>query len=249
MKIDQNVIDVLTQAIIVDNTLKLVGNIDRKLYIKVNSVLESIGGKWNRKNKLHVFDNHDIANLIDDICHSGEYESLKNDFDFYPTPKAVVDKMLELVSFVDGDLVLEPSAGTGNIANEIANKYNVLVDVIELNSRNFDALSKNEKFNSAIHGDFLTMRPDKKYNKIIMNPPFTKKADIDHVIHALEFLIPGGQLVAIMSAGVVNSSTKKAKTFLSVLDSMSRYDIMNLPANSFKESGTCVSTILLNVNK
>lgn len=52
--------------------------------------------------------------------------------------------------------------------------------------------------------DFLTITPDKwgrQYDAIVMNPPFERLQDIDHVRHAFRFLKPGGRLVAIMSAG------------------------------------------------
>ncbi len=54
---------------------------------------------------------------------------------YYPTPKALIDKMLEDVSWVGAKYVLEPSAGTGNIVKELLriNSYNreVKIDCIE----------------------------------------------------------------------------------------------------------------------
>src|SRR3546814_19124442 len=38
------------------------------------------------------------------------------------------------------------------------------------------------------------------FDAVIMNPPFDRGRDCDHVRHALAFLKPGGVLVAIMSA-------------------------------------------------
>lgn len=57
---------------------------------------------------------------------------------YYPTPKALIDKMLEDVSWVGTRYVLEPSAGTGNIVKEILkeNSYNrtVEIDCIEFDN-------------------------------------------------------------------------------------------------------------------
>lgn len=55
---------------------------------------------------------------------------------YYPTPKALIDKMLEDVNWSDTRYVLEPSAGTGNIVKELVkvnNNYrrSVEVDCIE----------------------------------------------------------------------------------------------------------------------
>ena len=36
--------------------------------------------------------------------------------DFYPTPKGVIEKMLSTVN-ISGKVVLEPSAGTGNLVD------------------------------------------------------------------------------------------------------------------------------------
>ena len=50
---------------------------------------------------------------------------------FYPTPKALVDKMLDNINWTEIRNVLEPSAGTGNIVKEVLkhNSYNRIVNV------------------------------------------------------------------------------------------------------------------------
>ncbi|MFD2427391.1 hypothetical protein ACFSUK_02785 [Sphingobium scionense] len=57
-------------------------------------------------------------------------------------------------------------------------------------------------FADAIEGDFLALDPAHyaPFDAVIMNPPFDRGRDCDHVRHALAFLKPGGVLVAIMSA-------------------------------------------------
>ena len=72
-----------------------------------------------------------------------------------------------------------------------------------------------------------------------MNPPFTKGQDIKHVNHALQFLKPGGKLVAIMAGN------DKSKWF----DSLEWcYEIEDVPAGAFKESGTNVATIIVTIH-
>ena len=79
-----------------------------------------------------------------------------------------------------------------------------------------------------------------------MNPPFADQADIDHVTHALSFLKPGGKLVAIMSAGVTFREDRKASDFRALIWGMG--GTMNeLPEDSFKQSGTNVRTVLVEV--
>ena len=49
--------------------------------------------------------------------------------------------------------------------------------------------------------DFLETTPEPVYDRVIMNPPFTRGADAKHVLHALGFVKPGGLLVSVMSNG------------------------------------------------
>jgi 16S rRNA G1207 methylase RsmC len=49
--------------------------------------------------------------------------------------------------------------------------------------------------------DFLTVSPPGTFDAVIMNPPFKDGADIKHILHAREFLKPGGRLVAICAGG------------------------------------------------
>ncbi len=50
--------------------------------------------------------------------------------------------------------------------------------------------------------DFLQLSPETTglYDKIVMNPPFDRERDIDHVMHAIKILKEDGQLVSITSA-------------------------------------------------
>lgn len=51
------------------------------------------------------------------------------------------------------------------------------------------------------------------YDRIIMNPPFSDRRDMQHVQHAYDLLKPGGRLVAIVGEGVFFGSDKKATAF------------------------------------
>jgi 16S rRNA G1207 methylase RsmC len=96
-------------------------------------------------------------------------------------------------------------------------------------------------------GDFLHCNGDLgKFDRVVMNPPFADQADIDHVTHALSFLKPGGKLVAIMSAGASFRQDRKASKFQELIEGLG--GTMNeLPEDSFKQSGTNVRTVLVEV--
>lgn len=63
-----------------------------------------------------------------------------------------------------------------------------------------------------------------RYDRIIMNPPFSDRRDVQHVQHAYELLKPGGRLVAIMGEGSFFGQDKKAQEFRDWLESVGGTD-------------------------
>ncbi len=166
---------------------------------------------------------------------------------FFPTPKNIVEKMLDEADIKKGETVLEPSAGKGNIADEIRTRYpDNALEVAEINGSLAELLK--EKGHNVVGNDFLAT--NKKYDKIIMNPPFEKLQDIDHVKHAYDMLNPGGRLVAIMSESPFFNSAKKAEAFRTWLEDVGGIS-EKLPENSFKSSerSTGVNTRLIVIDK
>ena len=81
-----------------------------------------------------------------------------------------------------------------------------------------------------------------------MNPPFDRERDIDHVVHALKFLRPGGRLVSIMSAGTEFRETRKSIAFREMIDGLGG-TWRDLRPGSFASVGTYVNTVVLSVVK
>ena len=238
MKIEKQVIDVLASAEIEGNKLRLTAQLDRALYQKVAKVLLSIGGKWNSKEKAHIF-KEDVETMISNMLLTGEYTDVKQEFQFFPTPDALAKEIVEKAGIVDGDVCLEPSAGHGNIA-----KYMSGCDVIELNPDNRKYLTENG-FN-LVHDDFMTFEPQKDYDVIVMNPPFCKQQDIKHVTKAIQ--IAKKCVVAIMSASPMWRTDKISEEFRSLVKTYGG-TLEELPEGAFKESGTNVKTCLVVVRK
>ncbi|HCI1801894.1 TPA: PLxRFG domain-containing protein [Pseudomonas aeruginosa] len=82
---------------------------------------------------------------------------------------------------------------------------------------------------------------DSGYDRIVMNPPFSKGRDIQHVQHAYSLLKPGGRLVAIMGEGAFFQSNKAAENFRAWLDGLGATS-ERLPEGSFMDSALPVNT-------
>ena len=96
MKISDDVLAVLSRSKTKGNELTLPpGQLERKLYLSVYKVIEACGGKWNKKSKAHVFA-YDASERLDEIILSGEVEIPKDEFNYFPSPPAVVERLIEL---------------------------------------------------------------------------------------------------------------------------------------------------------
>ncbi len=243
MRIDEQVLAVLSSATVSGNNVTLSGQLDRNLYTRTNKALEAAGGKWNRKAQAHVFTT-DAAERIDQMLLTGSVDLPKDEFNFFPSPPAVVARLLELAGIEGGMRVLEPSAGKGAIAYPCA-AAGAIVDCYEIQQGNAFSLAMYapNDLGKTKTADFLTVAPVAAYDRVVMNPPFLKQADIKHVTHALQFLRPGGLLVAVMAAGVTFRSDARTTAFRELVKERGGH-IEPLPDNSFKASGTGVNTVI-----
>lgn len=209
-------------------------------------MIEAAGGKWNRKAKAHVFD-IDASDRIEQIILTGDVVVPKDDFEFFPTPPDVVRHVIHLADIRNGMMVLEPSAGQGAIAKAAHDAaVDVMIDMYELMPANNDAL---HALNLRLSGigepvDFLSVEPAPTYDRVVMNPPFGRQADIKHVTHALKFLKPGGLLVSVMASSVTFRTNKLTSDFRQLIEDRNGH-IEELPEGSFKNSGTMVNTVIV----
>lgn len=129
---------------------------------------------------------------------------------FFTTPPNLAARMVRIAGIQSEMRVLEPSAGSGNIADAIKEACpGCHLMLVEINSRLVDILrTKGYNGDSLIHNDFLNLMDNERvtfkkieggFDRIIMNPPFEHGQDVDHVRHAFDLLKQGGRLVGIMS--------------------------------------------------
>lgn len=227
-----------------ETVLKLSDQLDRKLYERVNKMLEALGGKWDRKAKGHVFAvGRNPSSALMALIDTGELEVEK--LDFFPTPPEIVRQMIELADIPDEAIVLEPSAGTGAICDELwlSGIEAARIHVCEINPDMAGVLVGKRYTLKA--DDFLNF--NELYLSILMNPPFSGQRDIAHVMHAWDCLAYEGTLVSVMAESVFFRSDKKSVAFREFLGAYG-YDV-ELPAGAFKASGTGVKTRLVVLNK
>lgn len=155
----------------------------------------------------------------------------------FPTPPALAKSLVTMADIREGDRVLEPSAGTGNIIREIPDFANVHALEINLDlARNLANTFQDREKVRIDEADFLQCAGAfPKFDKIIMNPPFENGADIKHILHARTLLKPGGKLVALCANGPRQQAQLKP---------LAEY-WEPLPADTFKESGTGVNTAIV----
>lgn len=243
------------------------GQLPRKTYVQLNKVLDAVGGSWNRKKNAHVFP-APAAEMLADVIATGMYESVnwRTQFQIFETPPEIAEQMCEIAEI--GKLkknakVLEPSAGGGAIVDVIQRiNPKLVVRCVELRPEAVEVLMSKPKVQCCC-ADFLCIKPgdhcasndpDATLSKlgenevILMNSPFTRSQDIQHVLHAYQFLKTGGVLVAIMSVGFTFRQDWQAKKFRDWLEEVDG-EYHELPKGSFRTSGTMVNTVMVTVRK
>ena len=139
--------------------------------------------------------------------------------DFFPTPPGLAARIAEMADIKPGDRVLEPSAGKGDLADAVkAAEPGAQIDTVEIS----DALRKilKAKGHEVVEFDFDDYAPGPVYDKIVMNPPFSKGRDAAHVRKAYDMLKPGGKLIAITGEHPFFANDKASVEFREWLDTV-----------------------------
>lgn len=243
MRVEPEAMQVLERSTIEGMKLFLPpGQLSRPLYVAVDKALKAMGGKWNTREKAHIF-TEDPSELLDQVLMSGEIVSEKVQYQFFATPKALAEELVRMADVRAAHKILEPSAGAGAIVDALCQQYrfedeSLALDVCELNPKMVVQL-KDKGFN-VVAEDFLAYNPGPVYDRIIANPPFTKQQDALHIRHMIKMLKPGGRLVSVMSNSLTFRTTKLAQEVRALFD-MYEAEVTALPEGSFKESGTGVN--------
>jgi len=123
-----------------------------------------------------------------------------------------------------------------------------VVDAIEVHPDRCCILRSIGSDVNVLEANFLRVTPTPTYSHVVMNPPFSGTHWMEHILHAFEFLEPGGQLTAILPVTAELGTSRKHQTFAKWANQHEgRW--FDLPAESFAVSGTRVSTVVFTARK
>lgn len=174
---------------------------------------------------------------------------------FFPTPSFLAGKMYKLIDWKRVNTILEPSAGKGDLLKNINKTYefisgyigtNLDIDCIEID-KNLQYILTGEKYR-VVFDDFLSFKTFKRYDLIIMNPPFDKGCK--HLLKAISLQQNGGQICCLLNAETLRNPYSNNRKIL--LETLERYNaaIEYLPSmfkNSQRKSDVEIAIVYLNI--
>ena len=152
--------------------------------------------------------------------------------DYFPTPPSLINKMIEKLGRNwkhEVKHVLEPSAGSGGLIEGMQKLYmlgqeingfwcrgsktcDIKFDAVEIED-GLVAILRNKGINVAYHGDFMDYKPQKYYDLIFCNLPFSCCSK--HLIKCIQIQERiGGKIVAITSATMLENAYSKDREYL-----------------------------------
>ncbi|QEG35902.1 methyltransferase [Bythopirellula goksoeyrii] len=199
--------------------------------------------KHHRLQRAHIDDLHTLRAALreylphkastrgDDPIRVAERELIGKDLPgFFPTPRAVIEQMLDYAQIQPQHTVLEPSCGKGDIVEALRQTIPAAqISALEKNRTLAEVLAA-----KAIEVEFTDfLEHNRQYDRIVQNPPFESGQDIDHVRHALACLTPGGRLVSVMCEGPFFRNDTKSTEFRAWLHEIAG-ESYELPADAFR---------------
>lgn len=165
---------------------------------EAQEILMMLGGVREKSTDTYRF-NYRIYPILEQIVATGRVPD-KRSYQFWQTPSALAERVVSLADIQEGCQVLEPSAGLGPIAEFIPAEQLHCVDVSDLHCQVL-----RQKGYHADCADFLEWAETTplRFDRVVMNPPFQRGQAQAHVDAAVGLLRPGGKLVAIVPASVI----------------------------------------------
>ncbi|HCS09362.1 MULTISPECIES: class I SAM-dependent methyltransferase [Pseudomonas] len=217
-----------------DNVNALQFGVDRHSAItqaEAEKVLAMIGGVKRTAGGHSWFEfDFNPRSALDEIISSGCIPDQKA-HQFYPTPENVAAAAVEMAQIEPEHSCLEPSAGMGGLADLMPKAKTVCIEISDLHCEVLKA-----KGYYVECADFLKWQITGKYDRIVMNPPYSEGRWQAHIERAASMLKLGGRLVAVLPASA------KGKDVLPGL----KHEWSQIYNNEF--AGTSVSVVILSAS-
>ena len=179
----------------------------------------------------------------------------------FSTPHSYGFIMNWLAGVREDDVMLEPSAGTGNIA-VFAKNAGATVVVNEMSDYRADLLGStlNIQVSREDAEQINNLLPDIKPSVIVMNPPFSAagkrlkgqrdtKIGANHVEQALKKLQPGGRLVALVGKGMNDSAPGFKKWWGKIKKEYNVRANISVSGKGYRKFGTTFDNQILIIDK
>lgn len=208
-------------------------NMDKHQLRHAESILELLGGAKNPKLNTWTFD-YDVLPVLQNVIQFGQVPNKKS-HQHYPTNQFMAAEAAAWLGAKEGDDCLEPQAGSGALASFLPKETTTLVEI----SAVFCNVLKSMMFSNIHEMDFLKFAAEtsQRFDKILMNPPFSEKRAETHLLAALTLLKPKGDLVAILPLSARNY----------VIPNGFHVEYSSERHNQFE--GTSISVIMLKITK
>lgn len=184
---------VITNAIELDGAYR----VDKAIWAQVQRVMEALGGVpiSGRRFQFDYWPGEVIGQVVASRCIP-EQQSHQ----FYGTGEDLAQVAVEAAGIEAGDRCLEPNAGQGGLLRFLP-VDTTAVEVSALHCR----ILREKGFANVIEADFLAWAEREvaaglRYDRIVMNPPFSDGRWQRHIEAAASLLAAGGRLVAIVPA-------------------------------------------------
>ena len=130
--------------------------------------------------------------------------------DFYPTPDNVIELMMANTD-ITNKVILEPSAGKGNIVDWLLQNGATAVLACEIED-NLRKIISSKCY--VLTANFFDVQPENisHIDMIVMNPPFS--ADEKHILHAWEIAPGGCEIIALCNSETLDNRYSRNRAVL-----------------------------------
>lgn len=170
------------------------------------SVLEEIGAVVTRSHDsstLYVKFDFDARPVLDQLIFGGVVPEQAS-YQWYPTRNTIGEVAAAKLDVTAGLSCCEPSAGTGDLAKFLPKETTTCIELADVRAKVLIAKGYN-----TIKADFLAWAAENahvRFDRFLLNPPFSKGRALAHLVAASTLLAAGGKLVAILPASMINTT-------------------------------------------